>query len=115
MGKPRITASLDDDVYDRVAERSNTTGDSKSEVLNNLAREALFGTGGEQPTGQSFYQTLGEGLFIAGPVVALLEWMTPGIGLMFFGLGLMLFGAMQTHVKHGASYGEALKQTLGVA
>lgn len=105
----RIKTNLDEDIHEFVNQRHTRTGKSKSQIVNELARE---GYEGSENTVPGFQSLLGQSLFVAGPIVALLAQMAPGIGMMVLGLGLLLYGSMQTHMARGESAGQALKATL---
>jgi len=114
MGKQRFTVSTSQDVYDDIVDRVDSTGKSKSEIVDETYRDARLATDGGNGTG-SFYESIGQSLFAVGPVVALLSAMSPGIGMMIFGLGLMLFARSRHHLQNGATgYGDALSKTLGI-
>jgi len=114
MGKPRLTISLDEDVYEDMLGRAERTGKAKGQVVNDRYRKTM---NGEQMANgnslDSFVTVFGQSLFVAGPLIALLSTMAPGIGVMVLGLGLMLWGSMQKYVRDGHSHTQALKLTLG--
>lgn len=111
----RIKTNLDEDLHEEVLRRHRETGKAKSQIVNDMARSDIeAATDGGHPV-KSFWSALGQSLFVVGPVVALFGLMGPGIGVMIFGLGLMLWGSMQTHMQ-SRSVGtvDALKLTLGL-
>jgi len=114
MGKERMTISVSQDVYQDVTDRVERTGKTKTDVVEEGYREGRLRADGGGDDGR-FYGTLGQSLFVAGPVVALLAAMAPGIGMMIFGLGLMLWGQSRRQLANGADgYGEAIRRSLGV-
>jgi len=115
MGKPRLTISFDEDLYEDMLARSERTGKAKGEVVNDRYRQSLNGGETKGNTLDSFVTVFGQSLFVAGPLIALLSTFGPGLGVMALGLGLMVWGSMQQYVRDGHSHGEALKLTLGVA
>jgi len=110
----RIKTNLDPDLEDEVLRRHNQSGRSKSQIVNDMAREGWQIERNKGDTLDSFITVFGQSLFVAGPLIALLSTMGPGIGVMMLGLGLMLWGSMQKYVRDGHSHSEALKLTLGV-
>jgi len=114
MGKPRLTISFDEDVYEDMLGRAERTGKAKGEVVNDRYRRTMNGNQPENGNPvDSFVTVFGQSLFVAGPLIALLATMGPGIGVMVLGLGLMLWGSMQKYIRDGHSHTKALKLTLG--
>lgn len=111
----RIMTNLDEDLHEEVLRRHRETGRAKSQIVNDMARSDIErATDGGQPV-KSFWATLGEALFVVGPVMALFGVMAPGVGVMVFGLGLMLWGSMQQHMQtRNVGAGAALRSTLGL-
>ncbi len=113
MGKPRGTVTFDQDVYDELNDREDRTGKNKSELVSDGLRSAWLTE--DQESGHdvpNFQTTLGQSLFVAGPLVALLSQLPAGVGMMVLGLGLLIYGPMQRHMARGDSVGEAFKATL---
>lgn len=114
-----VTAHLDDDLYEDVVDRAEERDTSNSRVVNELLAETIrtpeTATDGGTPRG-GFWQAIGQSLFVAGFIVALLAPASflSGVGMSMFGLGLMLWTNIQTHMQAGETLGEATKTTLGL-
>ena len=104
----RIKTNLDEDIHEYVLEEHRKTDRPKSDIVNDLARKGFEGP----DTATGFLTLLGQSLFVAGPVVALLSVVAPGVGMMVFGLGLMIYGPMQRYMAQGHSLPKAAKLTL---
>lgn len=111
MGQ-QVTATLDEDLYDRVCDEHTETGKSKSQVINDRVRS---GYNGSDPTlVDSIIPVFGQSLFVVGFVVALLSTFISGIGIALFGLGLMVGAKVDEYmVKHEVPATTALIRVLG--
>lgn len=122
----QVSAWVDDEVYDTILEREDRTGESKSKIASEYIQKGAFPErhfpdrfqdNDEPETAETwFWPNVGQGLFLAGFLVALLApgYMVSGVGMAFFGLGLMLWVQIQEHMQQGASLGEGIKTTLGL-
>lgn len=109
MGE-RLTITLDDEHEATVLTRHRQTEKSKSKIINEMLSE-----NGDETIVESFWSTLGQSLFVVGPILALFGVMAPGLGVMAFGLGLMLWGKMQTYMSaRSVGPAAALRITLGM-
>lgn len=108
----RIKTSLDPDLHEEVLHRHQRTGKSKSQIVNEMARE---GYEAETATfAEQFYSNLGAATFVAGGVVGIFQSVPIALGMVLFGVMLMLWGSMKAHMNgNGMSTGQALKTTLG--
>jgi len=107
-----VRAYLDDDVYDHVCEESETTGKTKSSIVNEKVRTAMADTS----TDNWFMQAFGQALFVAGFIAGYYQTFTTGLMVGFMGLGIMLWTEMQSHLQQSdVGYLEAFTRTLGVA
>lgn len=111
MGE-QVHPTLDEDLYDRVCEEHNETGKSKSQVVNERVRKGYNGT---KPTlADSIIPTFGQGLFVAGFVVALLATWVGGVGIALLGLALMIGAKVDEYsAKHDVPATTALIKVLG--
>lgn len=108
----RIKTNLDDDLHAEVLRRHRETGQSKSQIVNELVRS---GVEERETLFESFYTNFGIAMFVAGGVVGALQAVPVGVGMLLFGLMLMLFGgAMQERRVHNVSRWQAIKSTLGL-
>jgi len=86
--KPRQTVRFDEDLYDKVCEEENRTGNTKSKIVNKRIRR------GYEKRNATLEDTIlpvfGQGLFVAGFVVALISLFWAGIGLGLSGLGIII-------------------------
>ena len=108
----RIKTNLDPDLHNEVLKRHNKTGKPKSQVVNEMARE---GYEAETATfAEQFYSNLGAATFVAGGVVGIFQSVPIALGMVLFGVMLMLWGSMKAHMNGGdMGAGAALKTTLG--
>jgi hypothetical protein len=104
-----VRAYLDDDVYDDVCDEADRTGNSKSSVVADHVRQSI-----EDSPDSWFQRALGQSLFVSGAVVGVYDKLSIAIGLLLFGLGIMLYAEMTTHTSNGHTTWEAFKRTLGV-
>lgn len=111
MGE-RLTITLQDDNYSNVTDDHERTGQSKTEIVNKQLRESYHN--GEPTLADSIIPQFGQGLFIAGWVVALLFAMIPGVGMSLLGLALVIGAKVDEHMKKfDVSATTALIQVLG--
>jgi len=108
----RIKTNLDRDLHDEVLNRHEQTGKSKSQVVNEMVREGYEAEG--KTFVEQFYSNLGAALFVAGGVVGIFQGVGIGVGMILFGVLLMLWGSMKAHMNGSEmGAGAALKTTLG--
>lgn len=121
----QVSAWVDDEVYDTILEREERTGESKSKIASEFIQKGAFPDRHfpdrfqdttDEGTESWFWPNVGQSLFLAGFIVALLAptFTVSGIGMSLFGLGLMLWVQIQEHMQAGASLGEGIKTTLGL-
>lgn len=105
-----VRAYLDEDLYDEVCDEHDSTGKSKSQIINEHVRESLESNGGNW-----FMRSFAQALFVVGFVVAFYQTFAVGVATSFIGLSLMLWSQVQEHAsKPNTSYWDAFKRTLGV-
>lgn len=111
MGE-QVYATLDDDLYDKVNEEHEQTGRKKSKIINEKVR---IGYKRSQPSlADSVFPTFGEGLFVAGWVVASLSTFVVGVVMSLLGLGLFVGAKVDAHMtEYDVSATKALIQVLG--
>lgn len=111
MGE-RLTVTLDDDVYSEVNTEHEVKDSSKSSVVNDRLRQAYTT---EEPTlADSILPEFGQGLFVAGWVVAFLSTFIVGVGMSLLGLGLFVGAKVDDHMQeYDVSATKALFQVLG--
>lgn len=118
MGDP-FTFRPKGNVEDELDKRHRTTGDSKAKIVNGALQDHWFNEQEENNQSQtlfeSFYTNFGIAMFVAGGVVGALQAVSVGVGMLFFGLLLMLYGgAIQNKRVHDVSRIKAVKMTLGL-
>lgn len=107
----KVQAYLDDDLYDQVCDIQETTGKSKSEIVNEQLRDSM------NSSGNWFLSSFSQSLFVIGFVLAAAGVTTflAGVAISLFGLGMMLWFQVEEHAKDAdTGYWEAFKRTLGV-
>lgn len=106
-----VTTHLDEDVHEEVLHRHERTGKSKSQIVNEMAREAVDAE--SSSFAETFYTNLGAATFVAGAVLGLFQSIPIAVGFLALGLGLMVWGSMKAHMAgRGMSAGQALRTTL---
>lgn len=111
MGQ-QVTATVDEDLYDNVCEEHTDTGKSKSQVVNDRLRDAYES---DTPSlGDTIIPIFGQGLFVAGFIVALIGTFIGGVGMAFVGLGLMVGAKVDEYMtEHNVPATTALIRVLG--
>ena len=107
----RIKTSLDPDLHDEVLQRHEKTSKSKSQIVNEMVREGYE----SEPSSflESFYSNFGGALFVAGAVLGVFESLPLAVGIMAFGLGLMLYASVKAQMSaRNVGARRALKMTL---
>lgn len=113
----RIKTNLDDDIHEEVLRRHRETGRAKSKIVNDMCRTAVDE---EESSGRAavatFLGTVGQSLFVLGPIIVLLQpvMAVGGFSMMLAGILLVTVEAMQ-HVDGGTSVREALPKMVGGA
>jgi hypothetical protein len=99
--------------YDKIIEEADKPDKSVSSVGRKHIENSLNAdTTNDDPSW--FQRALGQSLFVSGAVVGVYDAITIAVGLLLFGLGLMLQTEMQAHRANGHSTWESFKRTLGV-
>jgi len=111
MGE-QVHPTLDEDLYDRVLAEEEQTGKSKSKIINQRVRR---GYNGDTPTlADSIMPVFGQGLFVAGFIVALIANLYSGVGLALVGLAMMIGAKVDEYSsKHDVAITTALIRVLG--
>jgi len=111
----RLTVRFDDDVHDHILERHNETNEDKARIINKQLREAFTEEEQNAPTlGDTVIPLFGQGLFVAGFVVALISTMVGGVGMSLVGLGLVIGSKVDEYsTKHEVPATTALIKVLG--
>jgi len=111
MGQ-QVTATLDEDLYDRVCEEHTDTGKSKSQVVNDRVRS---GYNGSDPTlADSIMPIFGQSLFVVGFLLALLGGSITWGGVAVVGVGLIIGAKVDEYSeKHEVPATTALVKVLG--
>jgi len=111
MGE-QVHPTLDEDLYDRVLAEEEETGKSKSKIINQRVRA---GYNGKEPSlMDSIMPIFGQGLFVAGFIVALVAMPISGVGMSLFGLAMMIGAKVDEYAtKHDVPASKALIKVLG--
>lgn len=111
MGK-QITATLDEDLYDKVTDDHTETGKSKSSIVNDRVRDS-YEKDKKEKAGDNILPYFGQGLFVAGFVIAM-QAFPVGVTMAMLGLALMVGAKTDEYVeKHGVGYWKAFVNVLG--
>lgn len=112
----RIKTNLDDDLHEEVLRRHRETGRAKSKIVNDMCRDAVDGEGDGRDAVAAFLGTVGQSLFVLGPIIVLLRPLLAvgGFTIMLAGILLVTVEAMQ-HVDGSASVREVLPKIGGGA
>jgi len=110
--KPRQTVRFRQDNYDAICEEERKTGNSKSKIINQRVRAGYNGT--KPSLMDSIIPVFGQGLFVAGFIVALIAMPISGVGMALFGLSLMIGAKVDEYAKtHDVKSTTALIRVLG--
>jgi len=112
MEKDRLTIRFDDDVLDSVLERHEKTGKNKAKIVNENLRRSF--NHDEPSLMDSIMPVFGQGLFVAGFIVALIANLYSGVGLALVGLAMMIGAKVDEYSsKHDVAITTALIRVLG--
>jgi len=110
----RLTASLDEDLYDEVCDIHAETGKTKSEIVNDAVRTAFDDRDQEPTLDDSVLPVFGQSLFVAGFVIAAYSPFAVGVGTALIGLALLIGAKVDRHMaEYDLDAPTALVRVLG--